>query len=114
MNVVAQRARLECPVDGSRRARFALHLDDLGDASEDVCASLGRPMIRQLAHRRGGGDRIDRDHLADEMGNRGRRLVAIDCDIRSVGHANDSLYQEPAVSRTKLVVFSHLGPLKAD
>ena len=74
----AQRPRLQGPMHGGGRARLALHLDHVGDAAENVRPSLAAPVVGQLAHGRRGRDGIDRDDLAAEMGNRGRRLVAVD------------------------------------
>ena len=70
---------------GERRASArppGEHRGRLAAAPASLCISMtsgtlpkmfgrpcGRPMIRQLAHRRGGRDRIDRDHFAGEMGN---------------------------------------------
>ena len=41
---------------------------------------VARPLVAELAHRRGRGDRVDRDHLAHTIGDRCSRLVSIDRD----------------------------------
>jgi hypothetical protein len=47
------------------------------------------------------------------MGNRGRCLVPIDRDKRSVSHAISSLNKKPTVCRTVLVLFTPIARLKA-
>ena len=76
----AEFACLKRAMDGGRSPRFALHLDHLGDAAENIRSPPARPIIGQLAHRRGRRDRVDRDHFTRKMGDRGRRLIPIDGD----------------------------------
>jgi len=61
-------------------ATLALHLDDLGDAAPDILLALGRPLVRQLAHGRGRGDRVDGDDLVGLVRDMRRGLVAVDDD----------------------------------
>ena len=42
----AQRARLECPMQGSGGAAFALHFDDLGNRAPNVLLADRRPCVR--------------------------------------------------------------------
>ena len=72
-----QRALLERPVESPGGARFGLHLDDVGDLAPQVGAACCRPVVAVLGHRRGGCDRIDRDHLADGIGDASRGLIPV-------------------------------------
>ena len=47
---------------------------------------LGRPGVRQLAHRRGGRDRIDRDHFVGLMRDIGGGFVSINRDKHLLTH----------------------------
>ena len=65
-------------MDSARSARLALHFDDSGNGPEHVRAAGSRPLVRVLAHRRCGGNRIDRDYLVGPMRDHGGRFVAVD------------------------------------
>src|SRR5262249_22086367 len=52
----------------------------------DVPPAVGRPLVRQLAHRGGRRDRVDRDDLAQPVGDGGRGLVPVDRGPCSRGH----------------------------
>ena len=78
VNVVAERALLERAVERPGRARLGLHLDDVRDLAPQVRPAGRRPVVAVLGHRRGRGDRVDRDHLADGVGDAGGRLVAVE------------------------------------
>ena len=58
-------------------AALGLHLGDGRDRPPDVLHPLRRPLVGPLAHVGRGGDRVDRDHLVDPVGDRGDRLVAV-------------------------------------
>ncbi len=72
-----QGALLERPVERSGGARLGLHLDDVGDLAPQVGPARGGPVVAMLGHRRGRGDRVDRDHFADGVGDASRRLVPV-------------------------------------
>ena len=77
VNVVAERALLECAVQRAGGARLGLHLDDVGDLAPQIRPARRGPVVAVLRHRRGRRDRVDRDHLADGVGDAGRGLVAV-------------------------------------
>ena len=81
-----QRAGLERAVDRAGGASLALHLDHLGHRAPDVRAPAAAPGVGELAHRRGRGDRVDRDHLARAVGDARRRLVAVNDLSRHYEH----------------------------
>ena len=66
------------PVDRARGAPFRLHFDHVHRLAEDVLLALGRPFIGQLAHRRGGRDRINGGDFGIRVGNMGRGRVSVD------------------------------------
>ena len=67
--------------------RLGLELDDLGDRTPDVLAPLGGELVGELAHRRGGRDRVDRDHFTEGVGHVGRGGVSVDHDhFLRIGH----------------------------
>jgi hypothetical protein len=70
--------RREGAVEDARRPPFRLHLDDVGDPAPDVRLLRGRPLVRQLGHRGGRGDRIDRDRFAEPVGHGGGGFVPVD------------------------------------
>ena len=72
-----QRARLERAVHGACRAGLRLHLDDPRDVAPEVRLALRRPLVRELAHRRCGGDRVDGDDLARLVRDEGRGFVPV-------------------------------------
>ena len=78
VNVVAKRAFLDGAVQCSRGTSFRLHFDDLRNQAPQVRATCGGPLVGQLSHRRRRGDRIDRNDLAERIGDARRRLVAVD------------------------------------
>ena len=49
-----------------------------GTAPHRFGATLGAPVVGELAHRRCRRDRVDGDDLGGEVGDAGRRLVAVD------------------------------------
>jgi hypothetical protein len=75
-----QRASLQCAVHRPGGTAFGLHLDDVGHDAPDVLLAAGRPLVGQLAHRRGRRDRVDRDHLTHAVRDRGRGLVPVHRD----------------------------------
>ena len=75
-----------------------LHLDDPRDDAPHVLLALRRPLIAELAHRRGRGDRVDGDHLVHAISGRRDRLVTVDRYVSSI--AQDPLPSRGAISRT--------------
>ena len=73
-----QGARRERAVDRARGAALGLHLDDVHFLAEDVLAAVGGPLVRQLAHRRGRRDGVDRRDLGISVGHVRRRRVPVD------------------------------------
>ena len=73
-----QRAGLQRPVQGARGAALGLHLDHVGHRAPQVRPLGDRPLLGVLAHRRRRGDRVDRDDLAQPVGDRRHRLVGVD------------------------------------
>ena len=81
-----QRARLQRAVHGAGGAAFALHLLHDRDVAPDVGHALRRPLVGELGHRRGRGDRIDRADLVHAVGDVRDRGVAVHRDrARRVG-----------------------------
>src|SRR5262249_42585263 len=68
--------------------------DDAWDHAPQVLPPVGGPFVGELAHRRGGRDRVDRDDLARAVRDGSRRLVSIDRD-RAFG----SLHFEATIGR---------------
>ena len=73
----AQRTGLQRPMQRAGGAAFALHLDHVGHRAPNVRPGLGLPLIGPFGHGRGGGDRIDRDHLVQTVGHRSNGFVAV-------------------------------------
>ncbi len=69
---------LEGAVHRTRRAALGLHLDHVGNLAPQVRPFRGRPVVGVLRHRRGGGDREDRDHLAHRIRDARGRFVAVE------------------------------------
>ena len=80
VNVVASAPAWSAPCTAPAAPRLGLHLDDVGDRAPEVRPALRGPLVGELAHGGGGRDRVDRDHLARAMGDRGDRLVAVEGD----------------------------------
>ena len=64
---------VECPGGTS----LGLHLHDVGNLAPQVGPSCCGPVVAMLGHRRGRGDRIDRDHFADGVGDASRGLIPV-------------------------------------
>ena len=64
-------------MEGARGPAFALHLHHGGNAAPEVFSAPAAPLVAELSHRRGRCDRVDRDDLAQLMGDVGDGLVAI-------------------------------------
>ena len=73
-----QRAALERAVQCPRRARLALHFHHRRHRPPQVRPVLAGPLVRQFGHRRRRGDRVDAADLVEPVGDRDRRLVAVD------------------------------------
>ncbi len=72
-----ERALLERAVQRSGRASLGLHLDDVRHLPPEVRPARRRPIVAVFGHGGGGGDRVDRDHFADGVGDAGRCFVAV-------------------------------------
>ncbi len=81
-----QRAGLQRAVHRSRGTRLRLHLDDVRDVAPEVASALIRPFVGELAHRRRGRDRINRDHFAHAVRDRRGRFVAVQRHRPPTGH----------------------------
>ena len=64
-------------VQRTGRTGLGLELNHLGNCTPQVGPAGCRPGIRRLAHRRGRGDRIDREHLTQRVRHPGSSFVAI-------------------------------------
>ena len=72
-----KRPRLQGAVHHASHTGFALHLHHGRHRAPEVGSSGRRPAVGPLTHRCGGGDRVDRHHLVEAVGDPGHRLVAI-------------------------------------
>ena len=88
-----ERTALQRSVQRARRAALALHLDHRRHAAPDVRPPRARPVVGQLRHRRRRRDRVDAADLVESVGDRRRRLVAVD------GHAHVS--RSPRTCRSR-------------
>ena len=88
MNVVQKAPALQGAVQRAGRAGLALHLDR-PRAPRPTCSTGPPPTTHRPARPWGRRrDRVDRDHLAQPVGDAGCGLVAVDCDLtHRVPHA---------------------------
>ena len=86
-----QRTALQRAVQRARRAALALHLDHGRNGAPHVRLPASGPFVGQLGHRRGRGDRVDAADLAAAVGDRCRRLVAVDHRAHQRGSGNISI-----------------------
>ena len=86
-----ERAARRRAVQRARRARFRLHLDDLGNRAPTVGRVLSREHVGQFSHGRCRRDRIQRDHVGERVADPCRGLIAIDDPVR---HATDARRRE--------------------
>ena len=63
VKVVASAPFLQCAVQGARSTGLRLHLDNFGYLAPEVGPPRCCPVVGVLAHCRGGGDRVDGDHI---------------------------------------------------
>ena len=68
---------LQRAVDRAGGPRFTLHFYDTGHGAENVLSAGGRPGVGHLTQVRRWRDRIDRRHFAAQVGNVGRRFIAV-------------------------------------
>ncbi len=80
-----QRPRLQGAMECSGRARLRLHLDDVGHLAPLVRPPCRSPVVAVLGHRGRRCDRVDRDHLAQRVGDARDRLVAVEA-LLVLGH----------------------------
>ena len=64
-------------VDSARRAGLGLHLHHLHLGAEDVLQAVGGPLVYQIGHGAGRGDRVDRRNLAERVGYVCSSVVAV-------------------------------------
>ena len=64
-------------VDRAGGAGLGLHLDHLDLGAEDVLQAVGGPLVNQVGHGAGRGDRVDRRNLRERIGDMRRRVVAV-------------------------------------
>ena len=74
----AQRTARDRAVQRAGSAGLALHLDHLGHHTPQVAMALRAPVVGELAHGGRGGDGIDGDHFAEEVGHACGGFVAVD------------------------------------
>ena len=70
-------ARAQGAVDCAGGAGLGLHLDHLDLGAEDVLQTVGGPLVNQVGHGAGRGDRVDRRNLGKRIGDMRRRVVAV-------------------------------------
>ena len=78
VNVVVSAPACSAPCTAPAAPAFGLHLRHLRDRAPDVSPALGRPLVRELAHRRRRRDRVDRDDLAQAMGHGSGCFVGVE------------------------------------
>jgi hypothetical protein len=81
-----QRSGLQRAVHRSGGARLRLHLDDVRDVAPEVQSAMARPFVGELAHRRRGCNRINRDHVAYAVCDRRCCFVAVHRYRSPLGH----------------------------
>jgi len=81
-----QRPGLERAVHRRRRSTFRLHLDHVGDHPPDVGLAHRRPLVGELTHVGGWGDRVDGAHVVDAVRDRRGRFVAVNHHRLSLCH----------------------------
>ncbi len=64
-------------VDRTGGAGLGLHLDHLYLGSEDVLQTVGGPLVNQVGHGAGRGDRVDRRNFAERIGYMRGGVVAV-------------------------------------
>ena len=99
-----QRPGLQRAVDRAGGPGLALHFDHVGHGAEDVLASGGGPGVGQFAQARRGGDRVNRHHLVAQVGDVGRRFIAVDGHEASLFHG-----LSPVIKRMKLAACISVG-----
>ena len=92
-----QGPRLERAVDRAGRAPFALHFLHDGDVPPNVRDPHGGPLVRQLRHGRGRGDRKNRAGLVDAVRDMGDGRIAV--HRRDLVHAFSHFPLAPESSR---------------
>ena len=95
VNVVVEGAALERAVQRARGPALALHLHHHGHGAPQVAPPLAGPLVGELGHRRGRRDRVDAADLVQPVGDRDRRLVAVDRDAhqRGLRHHLDGVHR---------------------
>ena len=73
----AEGASLQGAMNGSRRAAFALHLNDRRHCPPQVSYALGRPLVSPFPHRRRGCNWIEGDYFVERIGDTGNRFVCV-------------------------------------
>ena len=64
-------------VDRAGGAGLGLHLHHLYLGAEDILQAVGGPLVNQVGHGAGRGDRVDRRNLGERIGDMRRRVVAV-------------------------------------
>ena len=96
-----ERATLKRAVQRAGGSALALHLDHRGHAAPDVGATLARPLVGQLGHRRGRRDREDAADLVQAVGDADSRLVSVD-DRTHLSHARRACrWRAPGTARSR-------------
>jgi hypothetical protein len=87
---IAGRKGLQRAVHRAGGATLRLHLTHDRRLAPQVGIPASRPGVRQLAHRRGGGDRVDSDNLAKPECDGGDGFVAVHGSHKASAHGGDS------------------------
>ena len=84
VNVVARAPRWTAPWIAPAAPASLCISTTSGTVPHRLGRPVGAPRVAELAHGRRGRDRVDRDHLAQPVGDGSGRLVAVDADPGSV------------------------------
>jgi hypothetical protein len=96
-----ERAGLKRAVHRAGGAALRLHLDDGGDVAPQVGPALRGPLVRELAHRRCGRDRVDGNDLARLVRDERSGLVSVQDEPHGSRLA--------AAARRRIVAFPQRG-----
>ena len=64
-------------MNGARGARLGLHLGDANLLAEQIGAAVGRPLVGDFSHRRGGSDGVNGGHIAERISDMADGGIAV-------------------------------------